>query len=54
MDRISKAVRAFILKYEMIGIDKDVVPSFAEELGGISEALVARIQREEGTLYPLY
>jgi len=54
MDEIGKAVRAFILKYETIGINKDVVTSFAEELGGIGEALVARIQREEGTLYPLY
>lgn len=54
MDGIGKAVRTFILKYETIGIDKDVASSFAEELGGIGEALVARIQREEGTLYPLY
>ena len=54
MDGIGKAVRAFILKYEMIGINKDVAPSFTEDLGGIGEALVARIQREEGTLYPLY
>lgn len=54
MDGIGKAVRAFILKYETIGINKDVAPAFTEELGGIGEALVARIQREEGTLYPLY
>ena len=54
MDGIGKAVRAFLLKYETIGVDKSVAPSFAEELGGIGEALVARIQREEGTLYPLY
>jgi len=25
-----------------------------EELGDIGEALVTRIQQEEGTLYPLY
>ena len=54
MDGIGKVVRAFIMKYETIGIDADLAASFGEELAGIGEALVARIEREEGTLYPLY
>lgn len=54
MDGIGKAVRAFLLKYETIGIDKDLAASFENELAGIGEALVARIEREESTLYPLY
>ena len=36
------------------GIDEDLASSFAHDLAGIGEALVARIEREEGTLYPLY
>ena len=54
MDGIGKVVRAFLLKYETIGVDKDLASSFGAELAGIGEALVARIKREEGTLYPLY
>ena len=54
MDVIGKAVRAFILKYETIGVDEALASSFSSELAGIGEALVARIEREEGTLYPLY
>jgi hypothetical protein len=54
MDGIGKVVRAFITKYETIGVDSDLAASFAEDLAGIGAALVARIEREEGTLYPLY
>lgn len=54
MDEIGKVVRAFLLKYETIGVDEDLAHSFGEDLAGIGEALVARIEREEGTLYPLY
>lgn len=54
MDGIGKVVRAFLLKYEMIGVDEDLASSFGHDLAGIGEALVARIEREENTLYPLY
>lgn len=54
MDEIGKVVRAFIMKYETIGVDEDLAASFGTDLSGIGEALVARIEREEGTLYPLY
>lgn len=42
------------MKYETIGVDKDLASSFAHYLDGIGAALVARIEREEGSLYPLY
>ncbi len=54
MDGIGKVVRAFLLKYETIGVDNDLAASFAHDLAGIGAALVARIEREESTLYPLY
>jgi len=54
MDGIGKVVRAFILKYETIGVDANLASSFAHDLKDIGAALVARIEREEGTLYPLY
>ncbi len=54
MNEIGKVVRAFILKYETIGVNQDLASSFAQDLAGIGQALVDRIEREEGTLYPLY
>ncbi|MFK5914635.1 MAG: hemerythrin domain-containing protein [Woeseiaceae bacterium] len=54
MDGIGKAVRAFLAKYEKVGLDKESAPTFEKEISGIGEALVARIEREEATLYPLY
>lgn len=54
MDEIGKAVRVFLIKYEIIGVDKDLASSFAHDLDGIGEALVARNEREESTLYLLY
>ncbi len=54
MDGIGKVVRAFIVKYETIGLDNTFATSFEKDLADIGTALVARIEREEQTLYPLY
>lgn len=54
MGGIAKVVMAFLTKYETIGVDADLAVSFGKDLEGIAGALVARINREEGTLYPLY
>ena len=54
MDGIGKAVMAFLTKYQSIGVDKDLANTFGAELAGIGKVLVDRINREEGTLYPLY
>lgn len=54
MDQIAKVVMAFLTRYETIGIDKALAAPFGADLEAIGEALVARIEREENTLYPLY
>lgn len=54
MDGIGKAVLAFLGKYKNIASQPDLAASFGPELEQIGEALVARIKREEETLYPLY
>lgn len=54
MDGIGKVVLAFLGKYRNIASQPDLVVSFGPELEQIGEALVARIKREEDTLYPLY
>lgn len=54
MGGIAKVVMAFLTKYETIGVDNDLAASFAKDLEAIGGALVARIEREEATLYPLY
>lgn len=54
MDGIGKVVLAFLSKYRNIASQSDLAASFGPELEQIGEALVARIKREEETLYPLY
>lgn len=54
MDGIGKVVLAFLGKYKNIASQPELAAAFGTELAQIGEALVARIQREEETLYPLY
>lgn len=54
MDGIGRAVVGFLTKYRQIGYRPELAATFATDLGGIGEALVARIKREEGILYPMY
>ena len=52
MNQIAKAVMAFLSRYETLGVDKELATSFGTDLEAIGGALVARIEREENTLYP--
>lgn len=54
MDGIGKVVLAFLNKYKNIDSQPELATTFGTELAQIGEALVARIKREEETLYPLY
>ena len=54
MDSIGRAVVGFLTKYRQISVRPELAATFATDLGGIGEALVARIKREEGILYPMY
>lgn len=54
MDGIGKAVVAFLAKYKDLSVDGNLVASFGRDLEAVGKVLVDRIQREEGTLYPLY
>ncbi|MDR0776314.1 MAG: hemerythrin domain-containing protein [Azonexus sp.] len=54
MDGIGKAVISFLLKYEELATHPELAAAFAHDLAGIGKVLVSRIEREEGTLYPLY
>lgn len=54
MDQIGKVAMRFLKKYEAIGVDKDLAPSFAEEFATIGQVLGERIKKEETVLYPLY
>lgn len=54
MDGIGKAVLNFLKKYEAIGVDKDLAPSFAKDFSAIGVVLTERIKKEESVLYPLY
>lgn len=54
MDVIAKAALRFLSKYEAIGVDKDLAPSFAKDFAEIGRVLGQRIKREEEVLYPLY
>lgn len=54
MNGIAKAVMTFLTRYETIGVDETLAETFSKDLKDIGEALVARIDREENTLYPLY
>jgi regulator of sigma D len=51
---IGKSVLAFLNKYREIGTQPKLAESFGEDLKNVGEILVARIKREEETLYPLY
>ncbi len=54
MDDIGRAVVGFLTRYKEIGLHPELAAAFATDLDAIGEALVARIQREEDTLYPMY
>lgn len=54
MDGIAKVALRFLSKYEAIGVDKELAPSFARDFGELGKVLVERIKREEEVLYPLY
>lgn len=54
MGDIGKTVMNFLKKYEAIGVDQDLAPSFARDFETLGKVLGERIQREEKVLYPLY
>lgn len=54
MDGIAKTAMDFLKKYDSIGVDADLAPSFAKDFATIGEVLGARIKKEESVLYPLY
>jgi hypothetical protein len=54
MDAIGKVVVGFLGKYKTIASQPELTAGLNGDLAAIGEALVARIQREEGTLYPMY
>lgn len=54
MDGIGRAVVGFLTRYKEIGLHPEAAGKFATDLAAIGEALVARIRREEDTLYPMY
>lgn len=54
MDTIGRVVVAFLSKYQNLASQPKLVPDFRRDVAGIGEALVARISREEETLYPMY
>ncbi|MCL2345353.1 MAG: hemerythrin domain-containing protein [Desulfobulbus sp.] len=54
MDGIGKAVIRFLLKYEDLARHPEQIAAFASDLAAVGKVLVSRIEREEGTLYPLY
>jgi regulator of sigma D len=54
MDAIGRAVVAFLTKYKAVASQPELAAGFADELAAIGKVLVARIRREEDTLYALY
>jgi hypothetical protein len=54
MDGIGRVVVGFLGKYKEIGIHPELAADFGKDFAAIGEALVARIRREEDTLYPMY
>lgn len=54
MDDIGRAVSKFTNRYESEVLDDVSVQQFMKDLEGIGQALVARVQMEEGELYTLY
>lgn len=51
---IGRVVMDFLRKYTEHPINPGQLPELKAELEGIGAALVKRIEREEGSLYPLY
>jgi len=54
MDDIGRVVVGFLGKYRQIGAHPELAAEFSRDFAAIGEALVARIRREESTLYPMY
>lgn len=54
MQEIGRVVMDFVRRYTGTQIDGSAAPKLKTELEQIGQALVARMQREEGSLYPLY
>jgi len=54
MDDIAKTALNFLRKYEAIGVDPELAPSFEKDFDIIGQVLGTRIQKEESVLYPLY
>jgi len=54
MDDIGRVVVGFLTKYREIGLHPELATEFGKDFAAIGEALVARIRREEDTLYPMY
>jgi hypothetical protein len=54
MDDIGRVVVGFLGKYREIGVHPELAAEFATDFAAIGQALVARIRREEDTLYPMY
>lgn len=54
MDGIGKVVVGFLGKYKELASHPEMASDFNRDLAGIGQALVARIRREEETLYPMY
>lgn len=54
MDAIGRTVVGFLAKYKEIGLHPEMSDGFVADLAAVGQALVARIRREEDTLYPMY
>lgn len=54
MDGIGRVVAGFFAKFKEIGLHPEMAGEFGTDLSAIGAALVARIRREEETLYPMY
>ena len=54
MMQIGRAVNQFVTRYEQDNWNAEMKAHFLDELLGIGEVLVRRIEQEESVLYPLY
>lgn len=54
MGRIGRDVTRFIKAYTETGISAGNIEAFVQQLGGITQKLHDRLQREESSLYTLY
>jgi len=54
MMQIGRAVNQFVTRYEQENWNAEMKAHFLDELLGIGEVLVRRIEQEESVLYPLY